>query len=110
MDFSQRKRYLRGLACESRLEIVDLLAQHLELRVSDMTGMLGLPQPAVSKHLKILKSFHIVSVRKVGAQRFYKLHEGCFGDLQRYVDAIQLQIAPKGASQAPPSAAAVEIR
>ena len=44
-----------------------------ELSVSDIVGHLGLSQPTVSKHLKVLREAGLVTVREVGQHRFYRL-------------------------------------
>lgn len=45
-----------------------------EVRVSDLVEKLGLSQPTVSKHLKVLRESEVVSVREEGASRFYSLN------------------------------------
>ena len=44
-----------------------------ELSVSDIVGHLGLSQPTVSKHLKVLREAGLVAVREDGQHRFYRL-------------------------------------
>jgi DNA-binding transcriptional ArsR family regulator len=44
-----------------------------ELSVSDIVGHLGLSQPTVSKHLKVLREAGLVVVREEGQHRFYRL-------------------------------------
>jgi ArsR family transcriptional regulator len=44
-----------------------------ELSVSDIVGQLGLSQPTVSKHLKVLREAGLVGVREEGQHRFYHL-------------------------------------
>ena len=44
-----------------------------ELSVSDIVGHLGLSQPTVSKHLKVLREAGLVTVREDGQHRFYRL-------------------------------------
>lgn len=44
-----------------------------ELSVSDIVGNLGLSQPTVSKHLKVLRESGLVSVREEGQHRYYHL-------------------------------------
>src|SRR5580658_8831300 len=55
-----------------RRQILDLLAQG-ERPVNDVVASLGLAQPQVSKHLKVLKAVGLVSVRGSGRQRLYRL-------------------------------------
>jgi DNA-binding transcriptional ArsR family regulator len=56
-----------------RRQILDLLAQG-ELPVNDLVTMLGLAQPQVSKHLRVLREVDLVRVRDEGRQRLYRLN------------------------------------
>ncbi len=44
-----------------------------ELSVSELVEALGLSQPTVSKHLKVLRDAGLVAVREEGQHRFYRL-------------------------------------
>lgn len=55
-----------------RREILDLLAQG-ERSVNDLVAQLGLAQPLVSKHLRVLREVGLVRVRDEGRQRLYRL-------------------------------------
>ncbi|MEA2172387.1 MAG: hypothetical protein QOF76_5687 [Solirubrobacteraceae bacterium] len=54
-----------------RREILDLLADG-ERPVNDLVERLGLPQPQVSKHLRVLREVGVVDVRDAGRQRLYR--------------------------------------
>jgi DNA-binding transcriptional ArsR family regulator len=56
-----------------RREILDALAGG-ELPVNDLVERLGLTQPQVSKHLKVLREVGLVEVRNEGRQRLYRLN------------------------------------
>jgi DNA-binding transcriptional ArsR family regulator len=56
-----------------RREILDALAGG-ELAVNDLVGLLGLAQPQVSKHLRVLRQVGAVEVRDSGRQRLYRLN------------------------------------
>ena len=56
-----------------RREILDLLAGG-ERPVNDLVGQLGLGQPQVSKHLRVLREVGAVDVRDEGRQRLYRLN------------------------------------
>ena len=45
-----------------------------ELSVSDLVALLGWNQPSVSKHLGVLKQVGLVSERRVGRQRLYRVN------------------------------------
>ena len=63
-----------AIAEPRRREIVDLLALGAERDVTELVLKLGLPQPAVSKHLGVLRKVGVVSVHKAGQRRLYRLN------------------------------------
>lgn len=62
-----------AIAEPRRREILALLAAQGALAVGAMVIALDLPQPAVSKHLGVLRKVGVVSVAKLGQQRLYRL-------------------------------------
>ncbi len=56
-----------------RREILDALAGG-ERPVNDLVRELGLAQPQVSKHLRVLREVGAVDVREEGRQRLYRLN------------------------------------
>jgi len=62
-----------AIAETRRRQIVDLLARRGALAVGALVAALGLPQPAVSKHLAVLHEVGIVSATRDGRQRLYRL-------------------------------------
>ena len=62
-----------AIAEPRRRAIIAQLAQG-ERAVGDLSAALGLAQPAVSKHLHVLRHVGVVSVREAGRQRFYRLN------------------------------------
>ena len=56
-----------------RRQILDALAGG-ERPVNDLVRVLGLAQPQVSKHLRVLRKVGAVDVRDVGRQRLYRLN------------------------------------
>ena len=56
-----------------RRQILDVLADG-ERSVSDLVDELGLGQPQVSKHLRVLRTVGLVDVRDEGRQRIYRLN------------------------------------
>jgi DNA-binding transcriptional ArsR family regulator len=56
-----------------RREILDALAGG-ERPVNDLVSLLGLAQPQVSKHLKVLRQVGLVDVRDQGRQRIYRIN------------------------------------
>ena len=62
-----------AIAEPRRRQILDLLAQG-ERPVNDLVALLGLAQPQVSKHLRVLREVDLVRVRDEGRQRTYRLN------------------------------------
>jgi DNA-binding transcriptional ArsR family regulator len=56
-----------------RRDILDVLAEG-ERPVNDLVRVLGLAQPQVSKHLRVLREVGAVDVRDEGRQRLYRLN------------------------------------
>ena len=56
-----------------RRDILDLLAER-ERPVNDLVRLLGVAQPQVSKHLRVLREVGAVDVRGAGRQRLYRLN------------------------------------
>src|SRR5262245_56587230 len=62
-----------AIAEPRRRQIIDLLARRGALAVGAIVLAMGLAQPAVSKHLAVLREVGIVTVAKQGQQRLYQL-------------------------------------
>jgi DNA-binding transcriptional ArsR family regulator len=56
-----------------RRQILDVLAGG-ERPVNDLVRALGVAQPQVSKHLRVLREVGVVQVRDEGRQRLYRLN------------------------------------
>ncbi len=63
-----------AIAEPRRRQIVNYLASGAETDVTDLVLHLGLPQPAVSKHLGVLRKVGVVVVTKAGQRRLYRLN------------------------------------
>jgi DNA-binding transcriptional ArsR family regulator len=62
-----------AVAEQRRREILGLLASG-ERSVGDLVTTLGIAQPLVSKHLRVLREVGAVQVREDGRQRMYRLN------------------------------------
>jgi DNA-binding transcriptional ArsR family regulator len=62
-----------AVAERRRRQILDVLAGG-ERPVNDLVDVLGLAQPQVSKHLRVLREVGVVDVRNAGRQRLYRLN------------------------------------
>jgi DNA-binding transcriptional ArsR family regulator len=63
-----------AIAEPRRREIIAVLIDGKEHAVGEVVSTLRLPQPAVSKHLGVLRKVGIVSVSKRGQLRMYRLN------------------------------------
>lgn len=72
----------------SRLEIVELLRRR-PLSVGDIVDALGLRQPQVSKHLKVLREAGVVDVEPVARRRIYHLAPAAFEELGDWVGSFE---------------------
>lgn len=59
-----------------------------EASVGQLVAELGLSQPTVSKHLKTLREFQVVSVREQGQHRYYRLEPSSLEPLAEWLGAF----------------------
>jgi DNA-binding transcriptional ArsR family regulator len=67
-----------------RRQILDELMAG-ERSVGDLVGLLGLAQPQVSKHLRVLREVGAVDVREEGRQRVYRLNGAALKPIHDWV-------------------------
>jgi DNA-binding transcriptional ArsR family regulator len=67
-----------------RRQILDLLAGG-ERPVNDLVRELGLAQPQVSKHLRVLREVGVVDVREEGRRRLYRLNGGALKPIHDWI-------------------------
>ena len=67
-----------------RRQILDALASG-ERPVNDLVAQLGLAQPQVSKHLRVLREVGAVDVRESGRQRLYRLNGNALKPIHDWV-------------------------
>jgi DNA-binding transcriptional ArsR family regulator len=62
-----------AVAEPKRRQLIQAMGTH-ELSVNEIVERLGWNQPSVSKHLGVLKQVGLVSERRVGRQRLYRVN------------------------------------
>jgi DNA-binding transcriptional ArsR family regulator len=77
-----------ALAEARRREILELLAAQ-ERPVGDIVGLLGLEQPSVSKHLRVLRDVDLVRVRREGRQMLYRTNAEAIRPLHDWAGGFQ---------------------
>lgn len=79
------------IADGTRRELLQVLLERYvsagngEISVGEMVERLGLSQPTVSKHLKVLRDHGLVSVREDGQHRFYRLDSGPLEEVEDWL-------------------------
>jgi DNA-binding transcriptional ArsR family regulator len=71
-----------------RRKLLDLLA-HGERPVSDLVRELGMAQPHVSKHLRVLRQVGAVAVREDGRRRLYRLNSEALKPIHEWVKSYE---------------------
>jgi len=68
----------------------DILAFLVDERpVNDIVDALELPQPSVSKHLKVLRDVGLVNVRRDGRQVFYRTNAEAIRPLHEWTQTFE---------------------
>jgi arsenate reductase (thioredoxin) len=98
----------RALADPLRWRIVELLAGE-QLCVAHLTQELGVGQPLVSHHLKVLRAAGLIEPDRYRYWTYYRLHPGALQLLASHLDGLA-RVAPNGIAcrravdgQAPPA-------
>ena len=95
-----------ALADPTRRRIVELLARR-ERSSGELAGHFELSQPAVSKHLRVLRDAGVVDVRGVAQRRIYRLDPTTLGRAEAWIarhrrfweerlDALQAHVEQEG--------------
>ena len=71
-----------------RRQILDVLARG-ERPVNDLVRALGLPQPQVSKHLRVLREVGAVEMREDGRRRLYRMNGRALKPIHDWVKAYE---------------------
>ena len=72
------------LAEPTRRRILDLLLERSR-PVGELVDVLGMSQPGVSKHLRVLRDGGFVTVRADAQRRFYELRPGPLAELDAWL-------------------------
>ena len=75
---------LQVLAEPRRLQILDLL-RNRERPVGELVARLGVSQPAVSKHLRVLRDAGLVEARADAQRRLYRIRPEPLAELDEWL-------------------------
>jgi len=84
----------RAVADETRRAILDLLEKG-ERTVNDLVACFRISQPAVSKHLRVLREAGLVRARKEGRRRVYSLRARRLREIADWVEHYERLWAEK---------------
>ncbi len=87
-QYRAQAHIIKALAHPTRLFIVDELARG-ERCVCELTAMIGVEMPTVSRHLSQLKNAGILEDEKRGSQVFYRLRVPCVLNFFKCIKAVQ---------------------
>ncbi len=78
-----------AVAEPTRRAVLDLLAGRERSAGELVAAFPALTQPAVSRHLRILRESRLVDVRVDGARRMYSLRPDALAELDRWLDTYR---------------------
>lgn len=90
-------RVLKAVSDENRLRILLLLKVKKDLCVCEITKIIGLSQPTISSHLKILENANLIISSRDGKWINYRLNNDMDNPTSRIIN--QISSAAKDSSQ-----------
>ena len=80
-DLRRLRTLYRALGDETRLKIIGLLAEVGPLPVNALSARVGLSQPLISWHLRILRLAELIDTRRQGREVICQLRTAAFEEL-----------------------------
>jgi len=77
----------KGFGNPIRIRIIDALQEN-NLRVMELSELLGYPQPIISQQLKILKSVGIVQKIREGSSFCYRITDKNYAEMIRCIQGV----------------------
>ncbi|MEZ4572785.1 MAG: metalloregulator ArsR/SmtB family transcription factor [Thermomicrobiales bacterium] len=72
------------LADDTRRQIIELLAEQ-DRPVNDLVASFDVSQPAISRHLRVLREAGLVAVRNDGQRRVYRLEASRLAEIDAWL-------------------------
>src|SRR3954465_6539040 len=76
-----------ALADDTRMQIVEALAAD-DRSVNELVELFPISQPAISRHLRLLRESGVVTVHPSGKQRIYRLNPSSLSDVRGWADRV----------------------
>ena len=80
-DLRRLRTLYRALGDETRLRVIGILAEIGPLSVGDLSSRVGLSQPLISWHLRILRLAGLIETRRQGREVICHLRTAAFEEL-----------------------------
>jgi DNA-binding transcriptional ArsR family regulator len=80
-DLRRLRTLYRALGDETRLRVIGLLAEAGPLPVTELSSRVGLSQPLISWHLRILRLASLIETQRNGRQVICRLRIAAFEEL-----------------------------
>jgi DNA-binding transcriptional ArsR family regulator len=81
------ERALAALADPTRRQLFESVRRQ-DVTVGELAAALGITQPAVSQHLRVLREASLVTERRDGARRYYRPNPEGLAELREYVESL----------------------
>lgn len=80
--------YNKAISEPNRMKMIKILGSHAanSLNVSDIAAILGISQPAATKHLKIMESVGLFTRKREGASVYYTLQRDALDEYRALLD------------------------
>lgn len=93
-NLKKATRVLKALADENRIRILCLLSERENLCVCEIREIIGLSQPAISSHLKILENNGLITFSKDGKWVNYSMNPYQDIKVKKIIEGILSMIKP----------------
>lgn len=84
MDYSEITSLLKALSDENRVCIVSMIADRDDICACNILDELGITQPTLSHHMKVLCESGLVTCRKEGKWMHYSLDHPVLDKIKKY--------------------------
>lgn len=79
---------IKAISDENRMRIIGLLDSRDDLCVCEITAIIGLSQPTISSHLKLLESAGLIDHKKDGLWVNYSISGDMDPDIKVFLDGV----------------------
>jgi DNA-binding transcriptional ArsR family regulator len=83
LDLRRLRTLHRALGDGTRLRVIGILAEVGPMPVTELSARVGLSQPLISWHLRILRLAGFIDTTRVGRQTICRLRTAAFDELRR---------------------------